>query len=67
MVFGWYSLVFAFLGRSGAVEWNGVAKHELADTPTKAWTGVTKANTSTQEGTHHRAMTRSGIRGPGGH
>ena len=67
VVFGWYWLVFAFLGRGGAAEWNGVAKHKLADAPTKAWMGVTKGNISVQQSTHNRAVTTSGIRGPGGH
>ena len=62
VVFGWYSLVFAFLGRGYAHGLHGLAEHKIADAPTKPWTGEARAKTDM----HRRAIARSGIRGPGG-
>ena len=62
VVFGWYSLVFAFLGRGCARDLYGLAEHKIADAPTKVWAGETRVNT----GTRRKAIGRSGIRGPGG-
>ena len=62
VVFGWYSLVFAFLGHGCAHDLCWLAEHKIANAPTKAWTGETRVNT----GRRRKAIARSCIRGPGG-